>query len=727
MTEIETLLRDYLNYIEIEKNRSPRTRENYEHYLREFLAFSKVRRAADITDAAVREFRLALARRARKDGAAIKRVTQSYYVIALRSFLKYLAKRDVKTLAAEKIELPKTPSRQIEILEYGDLERLLAAPKGSSLRDLRDKAVLETFFSTGLRLAGLCALSRNMNLKRGEVTVRGKGDKLRVVFIADSARDAIQKYLAKRGDAEEALFISLDKSGRVIGRITPRAVQRLVDTRARQAGIAKHVHAHELRHCLHPDTLVFLPHRVIPAKELYTTKTHVTSFDFSHLKFSHGKIVGREQHIANKLLSIWADGYELSCSPNHRLFTLGSTGIEEVFAKNLKIGDWIAGVKQIRIDGHKRSHREILNPKMWRYLGYVIGDGTVSARRRGIILTDKNYSRIQYYQKLLTSLDYKTSIINRPGSVSYNLCLYSKKLVLLLQHIGFTTIRNKKRLPPLIFQASKEEIRAFLAGFYDAEGNEGKGGMKMFSASKMLLKEIQMLFLMLGIDTRIYERRRMVKLPGGKVVANTIYISQILRLPDQLRFQKLIPTLKTVTQSLQKDALSDKIPVRPLLKKIYFGLGEKGWRTFGKWLQEDDHINIYRYVGSTTKIVPAKETVKKMIKALKALPYRSPELEILEKLTADENIKWLRIKKITEAAYGGPVYDFTVLPDQTLITDGIISHNSFATDLLMNGADIRAVQELLGHANIATTQIYTHLTNKALREVHQAFHGKRRK
>ncbi len=290
MTEIEKLLRDYLNYLEIEKNRSPKTRENYGHYLNEFLKFSKARTPKDITDDVVREFRMALARRtagSRAQGSGtpqLKKITQSYYVIALRNFLKYLAKRDIKALAAEKIELPKTPSRQIEVLEYGDLERLLAAPKGNSLRDLRDKAVLETFFSTGLRLSELCALSRYLDLKRGEVTVRGKGDKLRIVFVSDSARAAIQKYLAKRADAEETLFVSLDKSNKVIGRITPRAVQRLVTSRAREAGIAKHVHAHELRHSFATDLLMngadlrsvqeLLGHANVSTTQVYTHLTN---------------------------------------------------------------------------------------------------------------------------------------------------------------------------------------------------------------------------------------------------------------------------------------------------------------------------------------------------------------------------------------------------------------------------------------------------------------------
>ncbi len=290
-SEIEKLLRDYLDYLEIEKNRSPKTRENYEHYLNEFLKFSEAHTAKDITDGIVREFRMALARR------DMKRLTQSYYVIALRNFLKYLAKRDVKSLAAEKIELPKTPSRQIEVLGYGDLERLLAAPKGNTLRALRDRAILETFFSTGLRLAELCSLSRYIDLKRGEVTVRGKGDKLRVVFVADSAREAIQKYLAKRNDANEKLFVSIDKAGKVIGPITPRSVQRLVATRALEAGISKHIHVHQLRHSFATDLLmngadlrsvqVLLGHANIATTQVYT---HLTNKELREIHEAfHGK------------------------------------------------------------------------------------------------------------------------------------------------------------------------------------------------------------------------------------------------------------------------------------------------------------------------------------------------------------------------------------------------------------------------------------------------------
>jgi site-specific recombinase XerD len=290
-SEIQKLIADYLSYLEIEKNRSPKTRENYEHYLNVFLEFAKIRMPSEITDRLVREFRMNLSRR------DIKKITQSYYVIAIRNFLKYLAKHDIKSLSPDKIELPKTPARQIETLAYSDLERLLAAPKTDSLRDLRDKAILETFFSTGLRLAELCSLDRYIDLERGEFSVRGKGDKIRVVFLAASAKDAIKRYLAKRADAEEALFVSINKSGTVIGRITPRSAERVVASRALQAGIAKPVHAHELRHSFATDLLMngadlrsvqeLLGHANISTTQIYT---HFTDKQLHEIhKTFHGK------------------------------------------------------------------------------------------------------------------------------------------------------------------------------------------------------------------------------------------------------------------------------------------------------------------------------------------------------------------------------------------------------------------------------------------------------
>ncbi|OGZ01164.1 MAG: hypothetical protein A3B13_03585 [Candidatus Liptonbacteria bacterium RIFCSPLOWO2_01_FULL_45_15] len=311
MTEAEKLLQNYLDHLEIERNRSPKTRESYEHYLKEFLSFAKIKSPSDITDDAVRNFRIALARpnfsqknlggRARKE---LKKITQNYYVIAIRNFLKYLAKRDIKALSADKIELPKTPSRQISIIEYHDLERLLSAPSGSDLRSLRDRAILETFFSTGLRISELCSLSRYIDLERGELTIRGKGDKLRIVFLSERAKKAIKNYLDKRTDADEAMFVSLTKKpgvksheSKVIGRIIPRAVQRLVNFYARKAGIADHITPHQLRHQFATDLLLngadlrsvqsLLGHSNISTTQIYT---HLTNKELREIhKSFHGR------------------------------------------------------------------------------------------------------------------------------------------------------------------------------------------------------------------------------------------------------------------------------------------------------------------------------------------------------------------------------------------------------------------------------------------------------
>lgn len=288
MTEIEQLLKDYLDYLEIEKNRSPKTRDAYERFLKRFIKHTKVKGSDDITGEVVREFRIYLARPAAKSrGEAkqpLKKITQSYYIIALRNFLTYLIKRGIEVLPPETIELPKIERRGIEVLDYDELERLLEAPKGMSLRALRDRAILETLFSTGLRVSELCNLDRYMNLERGEIPVRGKGDKLRIVFLSPRAKEVIKAYLDKREDTEEALFVSLTKKGKVLGRITPRAVQRLVDYNAHKAGIAKGVHPHQLRHQFATDLLIngadlravqeLLGHANVSTTQIYTHLTN---------------------------------------------------------------------------------------------------------------------------------------------------------------------------------------------------------------------------------------------------------------------------------------------------------------------------------------------------------------------------------------------------------------------------------------------------------------------
>ncbi|MEK7187653.1 MAG: tyrosine-type recombinase/integrase [Patescibacteria group bacterium] len=313
MADVQKLLGEYLDYLEIEKNRSPKTRENYERYLKDFLRSTNIKTPQQITEDVVRKYRIDLNRRLVSpkhsgEGGTMKKVTQNYYLIALRNFLKYLSRRDIKSLAPEKIELPKIPERQIDIIEYRDLERLLAAPKETDIKTVRDKAILETLFSTGLRLAELCSLNCDIDLERGEFTIRGKGNKLRVVFLSEGARNTLKQYLKMRGDMEEAMFISFAKGkisagggsssgGKVTGRIQPRAVERLVDFWARKAGIAKRLHPHQLRHLFATDLLIngadlrsvqsLLGHANITTTQTYT---HLTNKELKEIHSAfHGK------------------------------------------------------------------------------------------------------------------------------------------------------------------------------------------------------------------------------------------------------------------------------------------------------------------------------------------------------------------------------------------------------------------------------------------------------
>lgn len=288
---MHSLLKDYLDYLEIEKGRSPKTRANYERYLKYFFQQAKISEINDLDEERIKNFRLRLAR------TNLKKVSQSYYIIAIRNFLKYLAKKNYSVISADKVELPKVPSRQIEIISADELERLLTTPKTNEFKGLRDKAILETLFSTGLRLSELCQLSRYLDLKKNEVTVRGKGEKLRLVFVSDAAKKALKNYLEARGDTYETMFVSL-LAGKVIGPITPRAVQRMINSHARQAGIvSKKVTPHSLRHLFATDLLAngadlrsvqeLLGHSNIATTQIYT---HVTNQQLKEVhKAFHGK------------------------------------------------------------------------------------------------------------------------------------------------------------------------------------------------------------------------------------------------------------------------------------------------------------------------------------------------------------------------------------------------------------------------------------------------------
>jgi len=295
INDLKKLVTEFLEYLEIEKGTSQLTIRNYDFYLKRFLNQSGVNSPAEITPEAVRQYRLYLSRLQNPRGGGLISATQNYHLIALRNFLKYLAKRDIKTLSAEKIELAKTKERQISFLEGEDLEKFLEAPlqaKGKEIITLRDKTILELLFSTGLRVSELTNLKKeDINLKKDEFSVKGKGNKWRVVFLSNQAKYWLKKYLDGRTDTEPFLFVRHDKANernQSRSNLTPRSVQRLVKKYTKIAGITKKITPHSIRHSFGTDLLAngadlravqeLLGHKNITTTQIYT---HVTD---QHLK-----------------------------------------------------------------------------------------------------------------------------------------------------------------------------------------------------------------------------------------------------------------------------------------------------------------------------------------------------------------------------------------------------------------------------------------------------------
>lgn len=304
MASLKQLKTQFLEYIEIEKGRSLKTVENYDRYLTRFLNFIKNDDPEKITDSVVREFRMWLNRQPLKNlgrlDKTLGRKTQNYYLIAIRAFLKYMSRQEIKSLPAEKIELAKVQERSLDLITNDELHRLMNAPNGNELKDLRDRAILELLFSTGLRVSELCSLTRDIDLNSDELSIRGKGGKIRVVFISDTAKSFLRKYLAARRDMDDALFIKIGKNvsktiakkGEVLG-ITKRTVERIVKDLAIKAGISKKVTPHVMRHMFATDLLgngadirsvqTLLGHSSIITTQIYT---HVTD---KHLQEVHKK------------------------------------------------------------------------------------------------------------------------------------------------------------------------------------------------------------------------------------------------------------------------------------------------------------------------------------------------------------------------------------------------------------------------------------------------------
>lgn len=295
------LKREFLEHIEIEKGRSLKTVENYDRYLTQFLSFIKNENPGDLTADKIREYRLWLNRKPIGDTSknkktvvlsqqTLKKRTQNYYLIALRAFLKYVtAKRGIKTVSAETIELAKVPERSLDLITHDELMRLLDAPtkEKDPKKALKDKAILETLFSTGLRVSEICALPRDLDLSKDEFSVRGKGEKVRVVFLSPDAKDAIKAYLKGNTAIDSPTLFDT----------TPRTVERTVKQYAIKAGISKKVTPHVIRHSFATDLLqngadlrsvqALLGHANITTTQIYT---HVTD---KHLHEIHKNFHGR--------------------------------------------------------------------------------------------------------------------------------------------------------------------------------------------------------------------------------------------------------------------------------------------------------------------------------------------------------------------------------------------------------------------------------------------------
>ncbi len=294
---LSELVNEFLEYLQIEKNASLLTIRNYRHYLARFLLFLgkneegvKHLRPSDITLETSRKYRLFLSQLSDSKGLTLMRITQNYHVIALRSLLRYMAKRDIKTLAPEKIDLPKAESHSLKFLESHDLDRFLNMPSISTLPGLRDKAILEVLISTGLRVSELVKLNReSINLDRGEFGVIGKGGRARVVFLSGRAIDWLKRYLKDRTDHYKPMFIRFGGSKKAIEidesmRLTARSVQRIVEKYVRKAKLSVKITPHGLRHSYATDLLrngadirsvqELLGHKNISTTQIYT---HITN------------------------------------------------------------------------------------------------------------------------------------------------------------------------------------------------------------------------------------------------------------------------------------------------------------------------------------------------------------------------------------------------------------------------------------------------------------------
>lgn len=739
---------DFLDYCEVERGLSSKTQENYSHYLKKFSNWlsskgKKDLKPHELTAQDIWEYRLFLSRNpSQSSGRArpLSRLTQNYYLIALRALLSYFVAKDMASLPPDKVTLPKEASKEktIKFLNLEQIQKLLDAPDPENPAGLRDKVILESLFSTGLRIAELVSLNKEQfdpvmresfvstqglrplkntrGLRDFELGVIGKGSRPRTVYFSERALEWLKKYLNTRKDKQKALFINYRSRTKDENRLTSRSIERMMKKYSIKAGIPLFTTPHTLRHCLHPSTRIVLGNKLISARDLFFRHENaVQTIDWNTLQTTQKKIQEKSYHIT-PLFSMWAGGRNVLCSPNHRFFTIGNKGIEEILAKNVRDGNYLMGIRRISFKGTPFIH-----PKLARLLGYICGDGTVSVRRRAVILFDKDKRILEFYQNIVREyLSLNPRLEAYKDRKSWRLTIYSLELAEFAQSLGIIPGANARRMPKELMSASVEELREFIAGLYDAEGNTGT--IRIFSASLDFLKDVQMVLLRLGISSYIIQRERTVKLPQKRLFTHMMSTLYILHRPDQLTFKKTILTLKRRHLVIQSKFYGEKLPVGSLLQTIKEDAKKKNVQWVQKMRENYGMSEVNRYI---EKLLPVRKTVRNIIAQLEKSGYHSPLLNTLNQIANASDVIWLRVTKknlLPSRRYS--VYDFGVdRRGGNLITDGFISHNSYATDLLEQGVDLRTIQEFLGHKNIVTTQIYTHVTNKRLRDVHRQYHS----
>lgn len=619
------------------------------------------------------------------------------------SALNYFFKNFLRLKIMDDIKSPKKGKKIPVVLTKEEVKKLIKSTKRG-----RNRLIVEFLYSTGVRVSEAVKIELvSLDFKEAIARVKGgKGNKDRVIILSKQWIKEVKKYLKKKKISSNYLFSQKTTKNPV----SADTVQRIIREACKKAGIEKKVTPHTLRHCLEAKTRIFTKKGILSAGELYLAPQEelVPGFYWNSNKLVFSPLVRKEHQEVNELIELWADGYWITSTPEHRFFVPSTQGLAECCAKDLQKGDWILGIKKIDIQG-----KQVASPNWWRLIGYILGDGTISNSRHGVIINDKSREFLEFYQDIaeieLGKRPFLNSLSDRNG---FELVQYSMDLVRTLQSRGMMVKSPQRRVPSELFGATTEEVCHFLAGYYDADGNEGDP--RIFSASKELLKDIQVLLLRLGIDSHAYQRNRIVRLPQGKKIKNTIFNIAILHLPDQLLFQTVVPTLKKI--KTVNRFVGEKIPAQKALTNLYSAL--KAHRGHLYLISNKQRIKTFRRY--LKKITPTRETLEKILtetEQIKGLEEKNGAIRAL----MGTNFKWLRIKRVIQKREKASVFDFTVAGTENFVADGFVVHNSYATHLMESGENIRTIQELLGHASLATTQIYTHVSTEALKKVKSPF------